>query len=443
MPRTGGEIAVATRILLACMRHLRRHPIVVGAIAGAVLVVIVGYELPMHGTRLGAPDAPFYLFTHPRITWWTPIAAVGIVGLAWWTPRITEWSGNRFVLGAVAIGLTSRVVLNISRDGPHELIGPLTGERGAREYLPTVPLFLRDPSGYLSHFAALVDRTLPVHPAGHPPGATVLLAGLDRVGAGGAWPAAALILAVGALTAVPVLWLGRSLRDEPVARRMVLVWMFAPSILLYGATSMDAVFAACGALAAVLLIRWQLVAGALATAVGSFMSYALFAVPVWVFLALLLGAESRRRLIRAVVVVILIVAGCYLLGYLVFDYDPIAGYHATKREYLQGVANRRPYWFWVVGDLIVFLVGLGIPAALLWLRGLELRDPPAVALAVTLLVATASGFAKAEVERIWMFLIPFAAITVAARTSPRHLRLLLVALAAQALVVEVLFGTTW
>ena len=40
-----------------------------------------------------------------------------------------------------------------------------------------------------------------------------------------------------------------------------------------------------------------------------------------------------------------------------------------------------------------------------------------------------------------MFLIPFAAITVAARTSPRHLRLLLVALAAQALVVEVLFGT--
>ena len=124
--------------------------------------------------------------------------------------------------------------------------------------------------------------------------------------------------------------------------------------------------------------------------------------------------------------VILIVVGCYLLGYLVFDYDPIAAYHATKREYLQGVASRRPYWFWVVGDLVVFLVGLGIPAAALWLRGVELRDPPAIALAVTLLVATASGFAKAEVERIWMFLIPFAAITVAARTTPRHLRLLLV-----------------
>lgn len=430
-------------MLTICMALPRRHPVVVGSAAVAVHVVIAGYELPQHGTKLGAPDPPFYLFTHPQATWWTLLAAAGILALAWWSPRMTSWGDRSFLVGAVAVALASRVVLNISRSGPHELIGPLTGERGAREYLPTVPLFLHDPSGYLSHFAALVDRTLPVHPAGHPPGATMLLAGLDRAGAGGAWPAAAMILAVGALTAVPVLWLGRSLRDEPVARRMVLVWMFAPSILLYGATSMDAMFAACGVLAAVLLIRWQLVAGALVTAVGSFLSYALFAVPVWAFLALLLGGESRRRLIRSAVVVILIVVGCYLLGYLVFDYDPIAAYHATKREYLQGVASRRPFWFWVVGDLVVFLVGLGVPAAALWLRGVELRDPPAVALAVTLLVATASGFAKAEVERIWMFLIPFAAITVAARTPPRHLRLLLLALAAQALVVEVLFGTTW
>ena len=123
-----------------------------------------------------------------------------------------------------------------------------------------------------------------------------------------------------------------------------------------------------------------------------------------------------------------IVVGCYLLGYLVFDYDPIAAYHATKREYLQGVASRRPYWFWVVGDLVVFLVGLGIPAAALWLRGVELRDPPAVALAVTLLVATASGFAKAEVERIWMFLHPLRCDhRLPPARPPRHLRLLLVA----------------
>jgi hypothetical protein len=425
------------------MGRLRRHPVVVGSAVVAVLVVIAGYELPRHGRRLGAPDPPFYLFTDPRVTWWSLLAAAGILTLAWWAPRMTGWTDRSFALGVIAVALASRVVLNISRDGPGELIGPLTGERGGREYLPTVPLFLDDPSGYLAHFPTLVDRALPVHPAGHPPGATILLAGLDWVGAAGAWPAAVMILVVGSLTAIPVLWLGRSLRDESVARRVVLVWMFAPSVLLYGATSMDAVFAACGALAAVLLIRWQLAAGAVVTAIASFLSYALLAVPVWVFLTFVIGGESRHRLIRGAVMVGLIVAGGYVLGYLVLDYDPIAAYHATKQEYLQGVASRRPYWFWLVGDPVAFLVGLGIPAAVLWLRGVELRDPPAVALAVTLLIAAASGFAKAEVERIWMFLIPFAAITVAARTPPRHLRLLLVALAGQALVVEVLFGTTW
>jgi len=429
--------------MLDIMGHLRRHPVVVGSAAVAVLVVIAGDELPQHGARLGAPDPPFYLFTDPRVTWWSLLAVSGILALAWWAPRMIGWDDRRFMLGAAGVALASRAVLNVSRDGPRELIGPLTGERGAREYLSTVPLFLGNPSGYLAHFPTLVDRSLPVHPAGHPPGPTILLAGFDWVGAGGAWSAAAVILIVGSLTAIPVLWLGRSLRDEPVARRTVLVWMFAPSVLLYGATSMDAVFAACGALAGVLLIRWQLAAAAVATAVGSFLSYALFAVPVWAFITLLVGGGSRPRLIRGAVIVSLIVVACYLLGYLVLDYDPIAAYHATKQEYLQGVASRRPYWFWLVGDLVVFLVGLGIPAAILWLRGVELRDPPAVALTVTLLIASASGFAKAEVERIWMFLIPFAAITVAARTPPRHLRLLLLALAAQALAVELLFGTTW
>src|SRR4051794_2173129 len=104
------------------MRHLRRHPVVVGSVAVAVVVVVAGYELPSHGTRLGAPDPPFYLFTDPRVTWWSLLAAGGILVLAWWTPRIMEWSDRRFVIGAVAVALASRVVLNISRDGPHELI---------------------------------------------------------------------------------------------------------------------------------------------------------------------------------------------------------------------------------------------------------------------------------------------------------------------------------
>src|SRR6476619_3665625 len=118
-------------MLIVCMGLLRRHTVVVGSVAVGVLVVITGYELPRHGTKLGAPDSPFYLFTDPRVTWWSLLAAAGVLSLAWWAPRMTVWSDRCFMLGAVAIALASRIVLNISRDGPHELVGPLTGERGA------------------------------------------------------------------------------------------------------------------------------------------------------------------------------------------------------------------------------------------------------------------------------------------------------------------------
>ena len=85
-PSAARWAAVRFHMLTVCMGPPRRHPVVVGSAAVAVLVVIAGYELPQHGTKLGAPDPPFYLFTHPQATWWTLLAAAGILALAWWSP---------------------------------------------------------------------------------------------------------------------------------------------------------------------------------------------------------------------------------------------------------------------------------------------------------------------------------------------------------------------
>jgi hypothetical protein len=59
------------------------------------------------------------------------------------------------------------------------------------------------------------------------------------------------------------------------------------------------------------------------------------------------------------------------------------------------------------------------------------------------LLAAASGFSKAEVERIWQFFVPLAVAAAAAGLGRISVRPLLVALACQAVAVEVLFGTTW
>src|SRR5262249_48045707 len=57
-------------------------------------------------------------------------------------------------------------------------------------------------------------------------------------------------------------------------------------------------------------------------------------------------------------------------------------------------------------------LGLGIPGMILWSRALERRDAAAVALALVLVIAAGSGYAKAEVERIWLFLVPLAAVSI-------------------------------
>ena len=406
--------------------------------------VLGGYWLRAHThMRLGAPNAPMYWFTRPDLTWWAAVAAIVLGAGAIAAPRLLRASPRRFLAGSALLAMATRVALNVSRGGQHELIGPLTGREGRHEYLPTVDRFLADPIGYLRHFPELIHRALPIHPSGHPPGATVVLAVLQELGLGGAWPAAVLILVVGSLTVVPIYLLACELSDQASARLAVLAWLFAPNVLLISATSMDAVFAAVATVAALLLVRRRAIAAGLATAAAAFLSYALLAVPVWALITLLLRRVHLRTLLGPAVVAIAVCAGSYLMLWLLTGYDPVSAYHATKHAYEHGVSSRRPLWFWIFGDLAVFLFGLGLPSVILWSRALSRYDAAAIALAVILVVAAASGYAKAEVERIWLFLIPLAAVSIGPQLRTVRVRPVLLALAAQALLVEVIFGTTW
>jgi len=403
-----------------------------------------GYLIRTHENhRLGAPNAPMYWFTRVDVTWWAVMAGIGLTACAVSAPRMLRWPRRHFLWGAAVLAAASRIVLNMSRHGPHELVAPLVGHEGRHEYLRTVPRFIADPLGYLRHFPRLIDTTLPIHASGHPPGPTVILAGLHEMRLAGAWPEAGVILLAGSATVLPVYLLGRELSDELGARLAVLAWLFAPSVLLLSATSMDAVFAFVASLSAVALVRCRGVAAGLLTAAASFLSYALLAVPVWALATLLLRGRNPRSLGRPVATAIAVAVGCYVVLWLLTGYNPYAAYLATKHAYDAGVSIRRPQWFWFLGDIAAFLIGLGIPGLILWGRALERLDATALALALTLLLAAASGFARAEVERIWLFLVPLAAVSIGPMMRHVRLRPVLLAMAAQALVVEMFYGTTW
>ena len=114
---------------------------------------------------------------------------------------------------------------------------------------------------------------------------------------------------------------------------------------------------------------------------------------------------------------------------------------STEEVYRAGIASTRPYWFWLFGSPVAFLVVLGLPISYLALRS---RGPLTTAILTVIAVAAVMGFTKAETERIWLFLAPFVCLAAAGALDERaRLTPLFAALAAQALLYEAVFDTIW
>jgi hypothetical protein len=124
-------------------------------------------------------------------------------------------------------------------------------------------------------------------------------------------------------------------------------------------------------------------------------------------------------------------------------YDAVGALRATDQVYGFSVAAMRPYAYWVVGSPAAWLAAMGVPLAWYALRAVAARRTPALALAAVVVAAAVLGFSKAETERIWAFLVPLACVAAAEVLPGRRLRLVLVLLAAQAVLVELLLVTVW
>ena len=94
-------------------------------------------------------------------------------------------------------------------------------------------------------------------------------------------------------------------------------------------------------------------------------------------------------------------------------FDPIGTIRATEEVYRAGIATLRPYWYWLFGSPVAFLLVLGVPIAWLALRSLAAGRTLAIAIFAVIAVAAILGFTKAETERIWLFLAPFVCLAAA------------------------------
>lgn len=404
----------------------------------------VGLTLDASGVRLGTPRPPLLFDVHREIApLWTLLAAMLLAGAVAVGPRLRGLPPALFGLAIFALALVVRLAVGAARYGPEGWDQPWNESFNAKnEYVPTLAAI--DEVGvrfFLDRFDEILPA-LPVHTAGHPPGLVIVLhwLGLDTPAS-----AAALAIGLGAL-AVPATYLiARRLLDEDKARIAGLLSALASGTTLYGVTSADVVYAAFGALAAVLLLsrpRIAATAGAAALAVASFFSYAVLAVGAW--MALVRWMREGWRIAFTVAAACGLALVVFYVGMWAstgFEVHEVVV--ATEEVYRESVARLRPYAFWLFGSPAAFLAFMGLPLTWYAARALGARDPAAVALGVVILISAVSGFTKAETERIWLMYVPLACVAAAAVLPRERLRLVLGLLAVQSLAVELLFGTVW
>jgi hypothetical protein len=400
---------------------------------------------------------PFYAFPHPHLAraWAlraTPVVALAVAGVLAlhrsqlrWGARVAASAGLAFVLALAVSALAG---------GPWAWRQPLdyAGEYPAGvARVGAIPAFLRA-------FPRLLPW-LPSHASGHPAGAMVVYALVAR-----AWPgltaAALATVALGSLGVVAAGGLARDELGEQGGRLALACWVLAPGVVLYLATSADAIFAAALAAAALAAHRgltrrsvaWTAAGGALLWA-SSMLTYS--AVLLLAFLGV--RAAGRLRDDRAWVLAwaagtAAVVLGLAALLWATAGYDVPAALRATHRAYQAAPGSAgREYLLWLPGDLVAFGGMLGVPLlaalatrAVAVVRERAWASVDAAALA-TLLAAACWGFTRGEVERIFQFLVPLVLVPATRQLLAWRARLPVVAglLLVQVLAVQVLFDTRW
>ena len=251
----------------------------------------------------------------------------------------------------------------------------------------------------------------------HPPGALVVHTWLADT-FGGRFGTAVVIAGVGMTSLVAAWLLGRLTGGERAGRLSALLVVVAPSLLLYSFTAMDALFAGvlsmCGAVLLLAVHRRSHRLAALAGALLGLASFLTYAAVLVALAGAVAGLVVVRDLRRGAGLLLAAGAGGVLslaalrVG---VGFDLLASNAMVVRDAYQP----RPAGYWAAGAPVAYLLCAGVFLAGLGLVGVARHRPPMTLALLGVLVAfalapkTVTGLYPGEVERTWLFSLPFLA----------------------------------
>jgi hypothetical protein len=425
-------------------------------LALAVALMVLAMALPpLIGWRVRVNSfPPLHAEWDPRVGWGTLPALLLAVLVAQRAVDLAErlpW--RRLLLWTFLGGLAWMLALAFV-DGSHGVSAIL---QDPYEYLRTARR-TTDLHATLQEYVSRIRQDTPgywpVHIAGHPAGAFLFFVVLVRLDLGSGFAAGTVVTVLAATTAVAVMVTVRTLGSERLARRAAPFLAFGTAAI-WQSVSADAMFAAVAAWGTVALalaatrrsVGWSVLAGLL-LGYCMMLSYGLPLLGV-LAVAVLVLARSWFPLVVAAVTALAVV-----LAFAAFGFSYLEALPAIHDRYWGAIGGRRPWAYWMWGDLSALAFSAGPLAfaagAHLWAeaRGHRVDAETRVVLwlcgAGWAMVALAdlSQMSRAEVERIWLPFVPWV-LLACALLPERWRRRGLVLQVALALVVQHLLSTGW
>jgi hypothetical protein len=436
----------------------KRSQVAAIGLVSALALIVAALAIPaITGWEVRAGQfPPLHSIWVPRVGPGTPAAILLGVLACVYAPRVALWSWRRLLSVVYAYGVAWMLAL-ATVDGIEGVGGILDAKT---EYLQTarevtdIGELLRT---YVAHIPLDSEDNLPVHLAGHPPGAVLFFIGLARIGLGSTLAAGLVVTLIAATTAIAVMLVARRLGAERLARAAAPFLTVGPAAI-WMCVSADAVFAATAAWATLLLtlsatsssggtrLLTGLGAGLLYGACVMF-SYGLPLLGVLAVTVLILTRSWRPLLwaTPAALAVVLVFAG---LDFVWWEAFPV-----LRERYWAGIAQHRPGLYWTWANLAAVAISAGpIVGAGLAVAVVEARTPGsgsrraiiwlALAGLAMCILASLSQMSRAEVERIWLPFLPWMLLATGLLPA-RWRRGGIILQVAFALIVQHLLYTRW
>ena len=410
----------------------------------------------------------------------------------------------------IAIAIVCFITINISValiDGYHEiptetdteqilkLYEPYT--RSGQEYYAAVPFI--DEMGLRVFLREFTNRELfdelSGHTRTHPPGGVVFLWLVSKIFGYTLVSTSLLSILFTALTVIPFYKLAERLYDKKVALYALLLFLITPNFVMFTTTSMDGPFSVFPILSLFLFYEareretdptipidafrpYSLLTG-ISLALGMFMTYSTVVIGVFLCIIPLLERKRFVQYLKMLAFAATGFIGFYFILSVLTEFQPFEALWLSIKKDETGMGTGYEsidrYLHLSFANLFAFLIGLGIPITTVWLRQMvkafkdwkqnsvltenensekrrswllrtEESDTFNTGFLMTLLFFTFSTLFTMEVERIWIFMVPFFVIPVAKYLTERprsDFFWVSGMLVLQLILMEVLLNTFW